>query len=104
MFNYSFVLQISKGPHFSWTSPTEHPPGLRHEPIAELTVPQDPYLHSTTCKNSIFVQKMAINKTAWMNTWVINDSDNLATLISSFVSHKISNEEQSALHKDLRFQ
>ena len=47
---------------------------------------------------------MAINKTAWMNTWDISDSDNLAMLISSFASHKISNEEQSALYKGLRFQ
>ena len=37
--------------------PPEPPPGLCHELVAELTAPQDNYLHFTTFKSSIFVQK-----------------------------------------------
>ena len=38
------------------------PPRLCHEPIAELTAPQDTHLHFTTSKNSIFVQKETLVK------------------------------------------
>ena len=41
---------------------------LQHEPVAELTVPQDPHLQLTMFENSIFVQKKKISKTAWINT------------------------------------
>ena len=33
------------------------PTRLCHEPVAELTAPQDTHLHFTTFKNSIFAQK-----------------------------------------------
>ena len=38
------------------------PPRLCHEPVAELTAPQDTHLHFTTFKNSIFVQKGTLVK------------------------------------------
>ena len=61
--SYSFVLQIEKGQNFSGTLLPEPPSRLRHEPIAEFAVSQDPNLHFTTFENSIFVQKMDISKT-----------------------------------------
>ena len=42
----------------------EPPPKLCHEPVAELTAPQDTHLHFTTFNISIFVQKREISKTA----------------------------------------
>ena len=48
------------------------PSGLRHESIAELTLPQDPNLRFTTFKNSIFVQKTDISKPAWINACYVN--------------------------------
>ena len=40
----------------------EPPPGLCHEPVAELTTSQDTTLHFTTFRNSIFVQKGTLVK------------------------------------------
>ena len=34
----------------------EPPAGLHHEPVVELTAPQNPNLHFTTLENKIFVQ------------------------------------------------
>ena len=42
--------------------PHEPPPGLHHEPIVEFAAPQDPHLHFTTFKNSIFAQKWTLVK------------------------------------------
>ena len=40
----------------------EPPPGLRYEPVAELTAPRDPTLNFTTFENSIFIQKRTLVK------------------------------------------
>ena len=36
----------------------ESPPRLCHEPVAELTAPQDTHLHFTTFKNSVKIQSL----------------------------------------------
>ena len=47
--------------------PHELPPRLCNEPLAELTALQDPHLHFTTFKNSIFVQILTLVKLlGWM--------------------------------------
>ena len=48
---------MKKDQNFSGVLPPNPPPRLCHEPVAELTAPQDTHLHFTTFKNSIFVQK-----------------------------------------------
>ena len=53
---------MKKDQHFSGVLPPKPPPRLCHEPIAELTAPQDTQLHFTTFKNSIFVQKETLVK------------------------------------------
>ena len=52
---------MKKDQHFSGVLP-QTPPRLCHEPITELTTPQDTHLHFTTFKNSIFVQKETLVK------------------------------------------
>ena len=52
---------------FSGTLLPEPPAGLHHDPVAELTAPQDPNLCFATFENSIFVQTKDITKTAWIN-------------------------------------
>ena len=49
-----------EGPIFSGALPPDPPPGLHHEPVAELTAPRDPHLHFTTFENCIFVQKRTL--------------------------------------------
>ena len=57
----SFKLFIysphEKRPKFFRGFTPKPPPRICHEPVAELTAPQDTHLHFTTFKNSIFVQK-----------------------------------------------
>ena len=52
---------------FQGFHPFEPSPGCHYELVAELAAPQDPHIHFTTFKNSIFVQKMDISKTAWID-------------------------------------
>ena len=66
-FNLFICPPNVKRPTFSGVLAPELPPGLHHEQTAELTSPQDPYLHFTTFKNSIFAQKTDISKTVCIN-------------------------------------
>ena len=47
---------------FSCFTPPKLPPGLHHEPVAELAALGDPGLHFTTFENSIFVQNWTLVK------------------------------------------
>ena len=51
-----------KRPKFFKGFTPESPSRLCHEPVAELTAPQDTHLHFTTFKNSIFFQKGTLVK------------------------------------------
>ena len=53
---------MKKDQNFLGVLPPKPPPRLCHEPIGELTAPQDTQLHFTTFKNSIFVQKETLVK------------------------------------------
>ena len=51
-----------KRPTFFRGFTPETPTRLYHEPVAEITAPQDTHLHFTTFKNPIFVQKGTLVK------------------------------------------
>ena len=53
---------MKKDQNFLGVLPPELPPKFCHEPVAELTAPQDTHLHFTPSKNSIFVQKFTLVK------------------------------------------
>ena len=53
---------MKKRPTFFRGFTPKPPPRLCHEPVAELTAPQDTHLHFTTLKNSIIVQKGTLVK------------------------------------------
>ena len=46
------------------------PSRLCYESVAELTTPWDPHPHFITFRNSILIQKMDINRNAWINPWL----------------------------------
>ena len=53
---------MKKDQNSSGVLPPEPQPRLCHEPVAELTAPQNTHLHFTTFKNSIFVEKGTLVK------------------------------------------
>ena len=76
--------------NFSGTLLPEPPAGLHHELVMELTPPQDPNLHFTSFENSIFVQKMDISKTAWINAWQSVCIQNVSHISTNFCIQNVS--------------
>ena len=66
-----------KGQNFSRVLSSEPPPGLLHEPVAELATPQNLHMHFTIILRSFSMKyniqklylclKKDISKTAWIN-------------------------------------
>ena len=76
--------------NFSGTLLPEPLAGLHHELVMELTPPQDPNLHFTSFENSIFVQKMDISKTAWINAWQSVCIQNVSHISTNFCIQNVS--------------
>ena len=55
---------MKKDQNFSGVLP---PPRFCHEPVAELTAPQDTHLHFTTLQKLNLCSERDISKTAWTN-------------------------------------